>query len=144
MSWDEFYRRRDALDAVLATGDLDHAAARASVGDRDQVLAALRHRWSLVLTGHLGAALTEDGEATDAVARAWRRAAADRPALRRLLDEHGGPDPAERRLVALAAGLADPHEPAESIEAIGAAFLGLIRNQDQPPRRRRRWLSPTG
>lgn len=157
MSWTDFYRRRDAIAAVL-----DHAArhpggglpwdelpaVRAVFADREELALALQYKWSQVLMGHIAVALTDADRTPDidqvaAVAAAWRRAARQQPALRDLLDRYAteaGAEfdrarQAERRTVAFAAGLAEPGEPAGESARIGAAFLALVRGPRPPATR---------
>ena len=153
MSWTDFYRRRDALDAVL-----EHARRNPEGGlptndvfpSQANLLLALHHRWTMKLTGRLGVALTEAGrdpdvDLVDAVLAGWRATAAEHPTLRRVLDqgtaEHAeAMRPAiegEQRLLALAAGLAEPHERPEEIARVGAALLALLHNASERPTRRR-------
>lgn len=158
MSWQDFYQRRDTIDAVL-----NHAAHHNGAGlpfdelpavqavfaDRESLALALQHKWSNVLMGRLGVALadaegTEDIDHVATVAAAWRRAAREQPALRDLLDTYtpdAGPEfrralRAEQRMLAFAAGLADASEPAAETARIGAAYLALIRGPRQPVTRR--------
>jgi hypothetical protein len=157
MSWADFYRRRDAIDQVLAHARR-HQAARlpfdeldaAQVFDsRDELALALQYKWSCLLTGRLAVALadaerTQDADQVDAVAAAWRTTARQHPELRRLLDNHAKVGDAEfraalraeQRMVAHAAGLADADEPAEETARIGAAFLTLVRGAPERPMRR--------
>src|SRR5882672_2947419 len=149
MSWNDFYRRYDALNAVLEQASLDPAGTLpftevpgvAEVfGSPAELLRALHHRWFMALTGRVEVALAEaerdrDVDPVDVVAAAWRSTAVWHDVLRRLLDanteEHGAAMRAalegEQRMLALAAGLADPHEPKEEITRIGATFLTLLR-----------------
>jgi hypothetical protein len=126
MGWKDFYRRRDAIDAVLERagrapdGGLPFAGSAAEVfASPAYLLLALHHRWLMALTGRIGVALAEADrdpgiDPLDAVTGAWRTTAAAHPVLRRLLDEGLAADepsmrPAvegEQRLLALAAGLA--------------------------------------
>jgi hypothetical protein len=158
MSWADFYRRRDAIDQVLAHArrhqdshapydELD--TVRSVFGSRDELALALQYKWSCLLTGRLAAALadaerTQDADQVDAVAAAWRTTARQHPELRRLLDNHAKVGDAEfraalraeQRMVAHAAGLADADEPADETARIGAAFLTLVRGTPQRPMRR--------
>jgi hypothetical protein len=153
MSWSDYYRRRDAIDAVLERARRDPAAglpvtevAEVFAGPAE-LLPALHHRWLRALTGRVEVALCEAGaDPVDAVSAAWHATAAEHPVLRRLLDEHAG-DPAlrpalegEQRMLALAAGLAGPGEPAGEVSGAGAAFLALLRATAPAPRPRRRHL----
>lgn len=159
MSWTDFYRRRDALDAVLEharrnpAGNLPYdevPEAAAEFSGPEDLLLALHYRWTMKLTGQLGVALSEAGrnpdiDPVDAVLAGWRATAAEHPELRRLLDagasEHAEAlRPAiegEQRLLALGAGLAEPHETAEEISRVGATLLALARNASDRPSRRR-------
>lgn len=149
MSWADFYRRRDAIDHVLAQARRhDGAFAFDDVGaafdTRAELALALQYKWSQLLTGHVAVALTDaarkpDGDQVAAVAEAWRATARAQPELRRLLDEHE-PDNdfraairAEQRMLAYAAGLAEPTEPPAETARIGAAFQALIRNTPDHP-----------
>jgi hypothetical protein len=98
MSWTDFYRRRDALNAVLEharrnpASPLPHAEVPGVpevFATPDALLLALHYKWTLALTGRLNVALSEAGrDPVDAVAAAWRAAAEEHPVLRRLLDEN--------------------------------------------------------
>jgi hypothetical protein len=156
MSWDDFYRRRDAIDLVLAHArrhpgaglpfeELD--AVRAVFADRHDLALALRYKWSQLLTGRVAVALADaergqDVDHVEAVATAWRTTAAQHPELRELLDSHDPDDRfraalhAEQRMIAHATGLAETGEPAHETARIGAAFLALIRTPRQPVGRR--------
>jgi hypothetical protein len=83
MSWQDYYRRRDALDRVIETGELDPDG----FGGTGELLLALHHLWSRRLTGRIELAMLDEDPA-DAVSIAWRETAAAYPKLRRLLDEH--------------------------------------------------------
>jgi hypothetical protein len=154
MSWANFYQRRDAIDQVLAhakkhpgAGLPTHdEAVQAVFADRESLALALQHKWSQILMGHIAAALvdadhTPDIDQVEAVAAAWRTAARRQPALRALLEGHtaeAGDEfrralRAEQRMVAFAAGLAEPTEPANETARIGAAFLGLVRGTPRQP-----------
>jgi hypothetical protein len=141
MSWTDYYRRRDALDSVLVrahsdpTGPLPCSDAFAGPAE---LLLAMHYRWTLKLTGALGVALSEAEkdpaiDQVDAVSDAWRRTVAANRTLYAVLAAHAGRHEAlrplleaEQRTLALAAGLAEPHEPAEEITRVGAAFLALL------------------
>jgi hypothetical protein len=159
MSWTDFYRRRDALDAVLEHARHDPAgtlpfaevpeAAEVFTGPEDLLL-ALHHRWTMKLTGRLGVALAEAGrdpgiDPVDAVLAGWRATAVEHGTLRRLLDagaaEHAAAlRPAiegEQRLLALTAGLAEHGDTPEEIIRVGATLLALLRDAPEHPARRR-------
>src|SRR5262245_12322073 len=127
MSWSDYYRRRDALNAVIEHARRDPASTLpyTEVPEATEVfrtpadlLLALHHKWIMALTGQLGVALAEadrkSGDPVDAVAAGWRATAAEHPTLRALLDANAAEHaeamrPAiegEQRLLALAAGLA--------------------------------------
>ncbi|MFC0437322.1 hypothetical protein [Kutzneria buriramensis] len=146
MSWNDYYRRRDVIDAVLAhPGAIGETFtqvpdAAAVFADTDELLLALDHKWTQQLTARIGLALSEidrpdtEGDRVDAVSAAWRRAVAENPALRRILDENSGGVLAdatarEHRMLALAAGLAEFTEPNEVLERVGGAFAALLRGR---------------
>jgi hypothetical protein len=147
MSWNDFYRRRDALDAVLSrdpAGPLEFD--RTVFATADELLLALHHRWLQQLTGRLGVALADNDDRVDAVSKTWRALAAEQPALRGVLDVHlADPEAVEReeRLLALTSGLADLSEPPAEVSRIGAAFLALIRSEPGVRTFRDRLLSRT-
>ncbi len=158
MSWADFYQRRDAIDMVLGyagqhPGDGlpydELPAVRAAFTDRESLALALQYKWSQVLMGRVAVALTDadrtpDTDQVEAVATAWRLAARQQPELRNVLDNYTATQigtagdefrralRAEQRMVAFAAGLAEPGEPADETARIGAAFLALIRGPRQP------------
>jgi hypothetical protein len=157
MSWTDFYRRRDAIELVLDRARENRRAglpfedlpAVADVfTDREDLALALQYKWSQILLGRIAAAQLEadrtpHADHVEAVASAWRTAAATNPELRALLDAYeGGPafraeQQAEQRMLAFAAGLAEVGEPTEETARIGAAFQALIRSGEQRPTRRR-------
>ncbi|HWM03007.1 MAG TPA: hypothetical protein VNP92_11810 [Actinophytocola sp.] len=143
MGWEDFYRRRDALDAVLDRGEL---TAPPPFTDTDEVLLALHHRWSLRLAGRvelaeLAAADDPALDLVDAVRAAWRETAAAEEALRNLLDTHADRPAlravvkAEQRMLAAAAGLAAPADSPAERAAVGAALVALTRTELPGPRR---------
>ncbi|OZM70034.1 hypothetical protein CFN78_27590 [Amycolatopsis antarctica] len=157
MSWDDFYRRRDVMDAVLRRARRDPAGplpfaevpgATGMFGTETDLLLALHHRWSLLLAGRLRAAIGDaadvggDGTHVDEVSRAWRATAEQHSTLRAVLDAGVGRYPAEllpvheaeHRMLALAAGLAEPGEPAAETARIGGAFVALLRAGPAPRR----------
>ena len=164
MSWEDFYKRRDALDAAvrLAGRDPEGPLPFAQVPNATEVftgpaemLLALHYRWTMKLTGRLGMAVADaerdpQVDRVDAVRTAWLDTADEFSVLRRLLDAHaddhdGALRPAlagEYRMLALAAGLAEHGEDPEEIARIGHALLALIRTTPdrrptpEPQRRR--------
>jgi hypothetical protein len=168
LSWNDFYRRRDVMDTILREtrrdpeGDLPFdriPGVQELFGTKDDLLLALHHRWTQLLSGYLRAeaacpddARAEDGpqdnDQIDAVSRAWQKACADHETLRAVLDAHAGDHPAllamhqaEQRMLAVTAGLAEPHEPVAEITKVGHAFDALLRTTPARPARRR---SPVG
>ncbi|HEY3608570.1 MAG TPA: hypothetical protein VGL06_13765 [Pseudonocardiaceae bacterium] len=158
MGWANHYQRRDVINQVLTHAGqhpgaglpMDDAAVRAVFADQESLALALQYKWSQILMGHIAAALVDvgslaDADQVEAVAAAWRTAARRQPALRDLLERHtaeAGPEfrralRAEQRMVAFAAGLAEPGEPADETARIGAAFLGLVRGPGHRPVNRR-------
>ncbi|SFB35715.1 hypothetical protein SAMN05216266_1093 [Amycolatopsis marina] len=175
MSWNDFYRRRDVIDTVLTLarrapeGELPFAevpGAEQAFGSRENLLLALHYKWTQVLSGYLRAELAgpedvpdSDRDRVDAVTRAWHRAVREHGTLRRLLDANLDRypalhplDEAEKRMLAISTGLADPHEPADEVRKIGAAFVALLHHSPRsaPARRRNpvghllRMLAPAG
>ncbi len=154
MGWNEYYRRRDALNGVIERGEL-------SVPDGFdgpvEVLLALHHRWSLQLVGRLelaAEAAEAAGDPVEAVGDAWRAAAAANPALLALLDEHAGHPAlgalirAEHRMLARTAGLAGPEDGRLEQAALGAALVARLRDDPRerrsPVERLLRRLVPSG
>lgn len=149
MGWADFYRRRDAIDLVLARTRRNEPVddiADAVFGGPERLALALQYKWSQHLHGHVAVAVADAEHAPDvdhvaAVASAWRTAARRQPELRRLLDGYArtaGPEltealRTEQRMLAYAAGLADPGEPAAETARIGAAFLALVRSTPERP-----------
>jgi hypothetical protein len=165
MSWNDFYRRRDVIDNVLTLarrnpeGELPFAGvpgAEQAFGSRENLLLALHYKWTQLLGGHLRAELAgpedvpdSDPDRVDAVTRAWHRAVREHTTLRRLLDANldrypalRSLDEAEKRMLAITTGLADPHEPADEVLKIGTAFVALLNHAPSRVSARRR--SPVG
>jgi hypothetical protein len=168
MSWNDFYRRRDALETVLRLarrnpeGDLpftEIAGAGELFGTERDLLLALHHKWTQVLSGYLRAesacpdearanAAEPETDRVGAVARAWSRAVRDHETLRAVLDAHVDEYPAllamhqaEQRMLAVTAGLTGPGEPVTERTSAGVAFDALLRHAPASPSRRR---SPVG
>jgi hypothetical protein len=136
MSWTDYYQRRDALDSVLVRAQRDPNGplprSEAFSGPAELLL-ALHYRWTLKLTGALGVALSSDQDPVDAVSAAWRTTVTDNPTLHAVLSAHAPRYPelrpmldAEKRTLALSAGLAEPHEPVDEITRVGTAFEALL------------------
>jgi hypothetical protein len=162
MSWTDFYRRQEILEAAVRHARRDPSAplpldeipgAAELFKTEEMLLQALQYKWTQVLCGHLRAELADPddasrGDQVDAVTRAWRRATAEHETLRAVLD--AGVDrydslvpqhECELHMLALTAGLAEPGEPAAEIIDVGRAFVALLRAGDDHPVRRR---SPIG
>lgn len=164
MSWNDYYLRRDVLDAVLEQAKRDPAGdlpfdevphAADLFGTREQLLLALNYRWTQLMTGYLRAEAAEpeawevapgneEPDYTDRVADAWRKAASEHSTLRAVLDANIERHPRtmqpalerEQRLLALTAGLAEAYEPAAEVTRVGAAFMALTRHRGVSPVRR--------
>lgn len=155
MSWNDFYLRRDALDSALRYASrhperrlslTEIPGAREAFRDEGELLLALQHKWTQALTGRIGLALDEldsgsELDSVDAVSAAWRRTARENPTLRAVLDAHAD-DYAETlrhgreielRMLALAAGLAEPGESGDQTTRVGAALLSLLCSTPAPP-----------
>jgi hypothetical protein len=137
MGWQEFYRRRDALDAVVEHGELQLSDIFLT---DEELLLALHQRWSRRLAARVELAELSADDQVDAVGEAWRTAASENAELRALLDDHAD-DPvlrplveAEHRMLARAAGLTEAGDSPAEEASIGAAFLALQRSA--PDRRR--------
>ncbi|WP_020657615.1 hypothetical protein [Amycolatopsis benzoatilytica] len=159
MSWTDFYRRREILEATVrqarrapdAPLELDEIPGAADeFGTEENLLLALQYKWSQLLSGYLRAEFADPDEAddagdqVDAVTRAWRQAQHDHEDLRAVLDGALTRCPAleplhriELHTLALTAGLAEPHEPADEIVKVGRALEALLRAGDAAPARRR-------
>ncbi len=162
MTWDDFHQRQRTIRAILEhaaqhpTAQLELTAVPGAdevFADRADLLRALHYKWTQVLTGRIDVGVQDadanpHGDRVEAVTSAWRRAAADNPALREILDAHAG-DPAlaqatlhEQRMLALSAGLAESHEPASETNRVGKAFRSLLRAEPTAaPGKSRRPLS---
>ncbi|MBB4904754.1 hypothetical protein [Actinophytocola algeriensis] len=130
MGWQDFYARRDALNAAIAQGELRTSDA---FPDEHELLLALHHRWTQRLTARVELAELDHDDPVDAVGAAWRRTAEDNPELRALLDAHADNlalrqlIDAEHRMLARTAGLTEPGDSQTEEAAIGAAFVALQR-----------------
>nr|WP_042189626.1 hypothetical protein [Kibdelosporangium sp. MJ126-NF4]CEL18788.1 hypothetical protein [Kibdelosporangium sp. MJ126-NF4]CTQ96359.1 hypothetical protein [Kibdelosporangium sp. MJ126-NF4] len=151
MSWNDYYERRNTIDSVLVRagrnpgGPLPETPAFA---DPAQLLLALHYRWMLKLTGRLGTVLSEaendpSVDMVDAISDAWRQTVADNPTLHAVLEAHAERYEQlrpqlriEQRTLALAAGLAEAHEPTDEITRVGAAFRTLLQTAAEQPSRR--------
>lgn len=157
MTWQDFYRRRDVIDAVLREARRDPGAplpfagipgACDTFGDEDNLLLALHHKWTLLFSGHLETALLDADDQLDAIRRAWHGAINANPTLRAVLDANLDRYPslraaheAQQRTLAVSAGFAGPEEPTAEITRIGAAIETLVRQQ-KPARRARHLINP--
>ncbi|GAA3011639.1 hypothetical protein [Actinokineospora diospyrosa] len=159
MSWSDYHRRRAALDGVLEHLRHDPGGAVPFTGEvaelfdsPGQVLLALHYRWTLKLTGRVGLAMADAErdagvDLVDAVTRAWLDTATEHALLRAVLDAHAAASPevlrpgleSEQRMLALAAGLAEPADARAEITRVGAAFTALL--STTPPRRPLRHLA---
>lgn len=139
MGWQDFYRRRDALNAAVAQGALHPSEAFPST---DDLLRALHHRWTQRLTARIELALLDTDDPVEATGSAWRRAAADNPELLALLDRYASSPAlrplvaAEQRMLAHSAGLTEPADSPSEAASIGAAFVALQRTAPAPAERR--------
>lgn len=166
MGWTEFYQRRQLADAVLRKaardpqGPLPFAevpGANEVFGSEEHLLLALHYRWSQLLGGYLRTELADETADVEGVTRAWHEAVRKHRTLRAVLDANVGRYPAlrqvheaEQRMLAVAAGLAEPGEPADELTKVGAAFTALLRHGSEleAPRRNRigqlfRMLAPS-
>jgi len=172
MSWTDFYRRQEILEAALRQGGRNPGAplpldeipgAEEHFGSEENLLLALQYKWTQLLGGALRAEVADPddadgfGDRVDAVTRAWSRARDEHPDLRAVLDGALGRCPAlvplhegELRMQAVTAGLAEPREPAAELTKVGYAFEALLRaGRERPVRRRspighlRRLLAPS-
>ncbi|MFI7674362.1 hypothetical protein [Actinophytocola sp. NPDC049390] len=138
MGWQDFYARRDALNAAIESGELRTSDA---FPDEHELLLALHHRWTQRLTARVELAELSDEDPVDAVGAAWRRTAEENQALRALLDAHADTASlralvdAEHRALAHAAGLTERGDSPTEEAAIGAAFVALQRTTPHPARR---------
>lgn len=139
MGWQDFYARRDALNAAIEAGELRTSDA---FPDEHELLLALHHRWTQRLTARVELAELEADDPVDAVGAAWRQTAADNEALRALLDKHADTLTlrplinAEHRTLARAAGLTEQGDSATEEASIGAAFVALQRTAPDRAQRR--------
>jgi AcrR family transcriptional regulator len=159
MSWNDFYRRRAAMNAVLAQVERDPDGplpfedipqVTEEFANREELLLAMQHRWMQLLTGKVAIALDEAehdplADGVEAVAAGWRELAAQEPVLRRLLDRHGAQAgdalreaiDREQRMLALASGLSEPFEEIDEVTRTGAAYASLIHSTPQRSTARR-------
>lgn len=161
MSWNDFYRRQDILEAALSQAGrnpsrplslTEISGATQYFASEEELLLALQYKWTQLLSGRLRAELADPdyaGEAiaidrVDAVTRAWNRTVAGHGTLRAVLDAALGRCPvlvpsheAELRTLALTAGLAEAGEPTAEVTKVGRAFGTLLRHGQAKPARRR-------
>lgn len=146
MGWDDFYRRRDAIDAVLATagrrrdGALPYEElpeAREVFQSKDELLSALQYKWRQTLNGQIDSAIAEaDDDPSldrfDIVRDAWVAASKRAPVLRAILDantDHPAISQqlaAERGKLAHLAGLTSAGDTTEDAAHLGATFIELV------------------
>ncbi|TWP48866.1 hypothetical protein FKR81_26600 [Lentzea tibetensis] len=93
MGWSDFYRRRDAIDAVLNDARHDPAAPLIVDPDvfesRDELLQAMTYRWNQRLTSRIAVELLDTTDDYDTVvARVTRMLSVEDPTLRAVLDAH--------------------------------------------------------
>ncbi|GLY66144.1 hypothetical protein [Amycolatopsis taiwanensis] len=166
MTWHDFYRRRDVIDAVLREARRDPSAplpfadvpgARDTFGDEENLLLALQHKWTLVFGGRLETELLDVADTVDAILRAWHSAVGANPTLRAVLDANLDRYPslrsaheAQQRTLAVTAGFAGIEEPTTEITRVGATIEALVR-QGTPAghasdlvSKPRRMLAPSG
>ncbi len=163
MSWTDFYRRQEILEAAIRQGGRNPGAplpleeipgAEDLFGSEENLLLALQYKWTQRLGGALRAELADPDEAdgfgdqVDAVTRAWSRVRDEHSDLRAVLDGALERCPAlvplhegELRMLAVTAGLAEHHEPTAELTKVGHAFQALLRAGRECPVRRR---SPIG
>jgi hypothetical protein len=160
MSWTDFYRRQEILEATVRQAGRDPGAplpldevpgAEEHFGCEENVFAALQYKWTQVLAGRLRTEVTDPddadglGDHVDAVTRAWRATVEEHETLRAVLDSgleryasvrrmHEG----ELRMLAVTSGLADPREPADEIVKVGHTLEALLRTSHQESHRPRR------
>ena len=170
MSWTDFYRRQEILEATVRLAARNPGeplpleevpGAEEHFGTEENVLTALQYQWTRTLSGRLRSEVIDPddadglGDHVDAVTRAWRAAVDEHTDLRAVLDGaherhaslrrmHEG----ELRMLAVTAGLADPREPAEEIVKVGRALETLLRASREERRRPmighlRRLLAPS-
>ncbi len=159
MSWTDFYRRQEILEATVRQAGRNPGAplpldeipgAEDHFGGEENLLAALQYKWTQVLAGRLRTEVTDPddadgfGDHVDAVTRAWRATVDEHETLRAVLDGglqrhaslrrmHDG----ELRMLAVTSGLADPREPADEIVQVGRTLEALLRTSREEPARRR-------
>ncbi|MEU4250873.1 hypothetical protein AB0F15_26050 [Amycolatopsis sp. NPDC026612] len=172
MSWTDFYRRQEILDAAVRVAARNPGAplppaevpgAEEHFGTEENVLAALQYKWTQALTGRLRAEFVDPddadglGDHVDAITRAWRATVEEHADLRAVLDgayERNASlrrrHESELRMLAVTAGLADPREPAAEVAKVGHALEALLRaSREESVRRRpvlghlRRLLAPS-
>lgn len=161
MSWNDFYQRRDILDAALIQAGQNPSRplslteipqATKYFAAEEELLLALQYKWTQLLNGRLRAELADPDYAgediaidrVDAVTRAWNRTIAGHETLRAVLDAAVERCPAlipsheaELRTLALTAGLAEANEPTAEVTKVGRAFGTLLRHGQAKPVRRR-------
>jgi len=95
MGWDNLHRRSDVLRRVIDEADrrrdgrlpVDVPGVRETFADELDLVSALHLRWHTRLSGRIEEALCADpADPETAVSEGWRRAAAELPGVRAILD----------------------------------------------------------
>lgn len=146
-AWETYHRRHRALRGVVAeldasgVEDVPWSEDLAGVfADRDDLLVALHDLWSRRLEGRVEMALDVGVDLpAECVETAWYEVAAELPGVRRVLDAHAHDqvlrrhEQHEHRLLAIAAGMADPGAPLAPAAAAGAQLVADIRARHVAP-----------
>jgi hypothetical protein len=137
--WEHYHRRTRLLHQAAdyaertGSGDLPWGSVPGladEFADRTDLLLDLQSRWERMLGGQIEMALDlDDDDLADSVRHAWQKLAARHVGLRRIIDRHAH-EPAlayalraERRMLAVAAGLATLQDPHQVAAARGAALV---------------------
>lgn len=154
MGWEQHHRRTEAIDAVLdrarSTGRCELSAAEdpeipAVFGTADELLAALRYKWSLIWHGHFERELHESGgtDPGESARRAQEMSMNGYPALWDLLVHNGF---AELDAGGAGASRDLPRTPPASRDQLGEAFERVAGQHRSAQDRQRRSdsRSPSG
>jgi hypothetical protein len=110
MGWDNLHRRSDVLRRVVDEADrrrdgvlpVDVPGVRETFADEVDLVAALHLRWHTRLSGRIEQALCDDpADPEAAVVHGWRRAEAELPGVRAVLDACGAAPATEEMARAL-------------------------------------------